>query len=207
MALDPYAVYADLADLKSEIGETGTTNDVLLTRHLADASRVWDRLCEAPDGYFAGEAAGAIRYLDVTDEDSATYRVAIPAAMAITAVAVDETGDRTYDTTWSSSTDYRLYPLDGPPYTEIRVDRTNGRYALPVGDARLKLTGTFGMSATVPAPVQRAVRLLANRYRVRPNTPEALQAGTNNMMAFGKHDPDVLTIMRDGRYRMPEVFA
>lgn len=207
MAYDVGAVYGSLADLKAEIGETTATQDTLLTRCLADASRTWDRLCNQPAGYFAGEPAGTVRYLDVTWGDTKRGALEIPPAQAITAVAADIDGDRVYETTWSASTDYRLYPLDGPPYLELRIDPVNGRYSFPVGDARIKLTGTFGLAADVPADVQRAVRLLANRYRVRANTPEALMAGTNNMMALGKHDPDVMAIMRDGGYRRPELFA
>lgn len=205
MSYDASALYGDLTSFKAEINETGSTNDTRLTQALREASRVWDRLCNVPAGYFAGEASGAIRYLDVPD--TATVSIQIPPAMAITAVATDEDGDRTYEVTWSALLDYRLYPLDGPPYTELRRDTVNGRYAFPVGDARLKLTGTMGSASAVPLPVQRAVRLLANRYRVRPNTPEGIASGNENMMALAAVDPDIKTILMQGRYRQPEIFA
>ena len=158
---------------------------------------MWDRLCRQPAGYFGPTAAGGVKTLDVPKGSGSV--IAIPVAQAITAVATDADGDRVFETTWAA-TDYRLYPLDGPPYRELRVDDAQGRYTLPVGQARLQLTGTWGEESAVPLPVQRAVRLLAGRYRVRPNTPEGITSSGEHMMALGAVDPDILTILREGGY-------
>jgi len=199
------AVYASLAQYKGEIGETSSDNDARHMADLAEASRVIDRLCRVPAGRFAPTAAGVARTFDVSSAQA--MRMSLPPVYSVSAVKTDEDGDRTFETTLAS-TDYRLYPLDGPPYTSIRVDDAQGNYTFPVGQARVQITGQWGEALTVPLPIQRATRLLAGRYRVRPNTPEALMAGTNNMMALGQHDPDVLTILRDGGYiNVSAVFA
>lgn len=199
------AIYASLVHYKAEISETDADNDDLHMVELEEASRVIDRLCRVAAGWFAPVSA-TTRTFDVLTSQAS--RLPIGPLQSVTTLKTDEAGDRTFETTWAT-TDYRLYPLAGPPYTEVRVDDYQGRYLFPAGQARVQIVGTWGDEVgVVPLPIQRATRLLANRYRVRPNTPEALMAGTNNMMALGAHDPDVMTILRDGGYiNVQAVFA
>ncbi len=188
--------YASLTQYKTEIGETTATNDDRHASDLEEASRAFDAICRRPDGWFY--AATATKYFDVPR--GGTRNLWIPPLQSVTSIKTDEGGDSVYETTWAT-TDYRLYPLAGPPYTEVRIHDGTGRYNFPIGDARVQIIGAWGETATgTPLPVQKAVRLLARRYSIRPNTPEALLAGTNNMMALGAHDPDVKTIIERGGY-------
>lgn len=189
-------IYASLGQYAEEIG-ADNDGDAKMREDLLEASRVIDRMSRVDPGFFAAAADATAARFDVAATQ--TRRLVIPPCQSVTSVKLDEDGDRTFEVTLAS-TDYRLYPLSGPPYTEIQVDDYQGRYGFPVGQARVEVTAAWGEGVTVPPPIQRATRLLANRYRVRPNTPEALMAGTNNMMALGAHDPDVLTILRDGGY-------
>ena len=191
------ATYAGLAEYKTEIGETDDDNDARHANDLEEASRVIDALCRRAPGYFA--AVTATRYLDVPA--AVGTRLSVPPLQSVTTLKTDEDGDRTYEVTWSSTLDYRLYPLEGPPYTEVRIDTVNGRYTFPAGDARVQIVGTFGETAGgAPLGIQRATRLLANRYRARPNTPEGISTGGEDMMALGAADPDIIAILRDGGY-------
>lgn len=195
------STYADLEEYKAEIKEESDDFDAVHARDLLEASRVFDRLCGAPVDYFA--AATATKLFDV----DSSAKLWIPPLQTVTTLKTDDDGDGVYEVTWAV-TDYRLYPLAGPPYTEIRVHDTTGRYRFPRGDARAQIVGVWGEVATgAPRPVQKAVRLLANRYRVRPNTPEALLAGTENMMALGEMDPDVKLIIEKGKYMVGGFFA
>ena len=200
------ATYATLADYKVEIGETDAANDVRHATDLEDASRVIDALCRRPAGWFAAVTA-TTRTFDVPAGTGPSLLV--PPLWSITTLKTDEDGDRTFEVTWSAALDYRLYPLDGPPYSEIRIDDVNGRYSWPGGDARVQIVGAWGETeAGAPLPIQRATKLLASRYRSRPNTPEGIAAGGENMMALGAADPDIIAILRDGGYINPAgIFA
>lgn len=187
------ANYLDLDLFKTEIGEGGSSKDDLYTALGLEASRVIDRLCRVPAGYYGPQTF--TKTFD-SDDESVLY---IPPLISVTSLKTDEDGDRTFEVTWDADADFRLYPLDGPPYTRIERDSVNGSYYFPIGSARVQLAGSWGEAATVPEDIERATRFLANRYRVRPNTPEGVKEGGENMMALAAHDPDILTILRDGR--------
>lgn len=186
------ASYHDLTLFKAEIGDDGSAQDSLYTNWAEEASRVVDRICREPDGAFSAQTL--TKTFDVTDANT----LYVPALQSITSLKTDEDGDRTYEITWAS-TDYRLYPLDGPPYNRIERDTVNGDYSFPLGAARVQIVGSWGESATVPPDIQRATHLLMNRYRVRPNTPEGVMEGSENLMRLAAHDADFMGILLDGR--------
>lgn len=104
---------------------------------------------------------------------------------SITTLKTDEGGDRTYEYTWSSSTDYYLSPAnavaDGLPYGEIEVDRVNGRYTFPRGIQRgVEVVGSWGYCATGshPAPIERALLLLIGRIYKRGDAPLGVTGST-----------------------------
>jgi hypothetical protein len=118
----------------------------------------------------------------------------VPSLQSVTTLKTDEDGDGTYEVTWAS-TDYVLYPLDGPPYREIEVNRTLGRYAFPVGQATVQIAGTWGQAATVPPDVERATVLLAHRLVNRAKTPEGIMGSLDQgFVQMRDLDPDVKAI-------------
>lgn len=209
--------YADLGEYKAEIKEESEANDKRHTRDLLEASRVIDRLCGKEDGEFA--SVTATRYFDgPTPDDSArraledlalyeawlltadaTQRLYIDPLLEVTTLKTDEDGDGVFETTWSAD-DYILYPLNTTPKTLIRANPVTGTHSFPVGLRRVELVGSWGESSITPRPIQKATRLLARRYAVRPNTPEGIVSGNEDMMALGAADPDIMTILKAGRY-------
>lgn len=208
--------YADLGEYKAEINETSTANDKRHMRDLLEASRVIDRLCGRDDGEFA--SVTETRYFDGPGSDGggtsaleamawetwwlttpATQRLVIDPLLTLTTLKTDEDGDGVFETTWGTD-DYILYPLNGSPKLAIRVNPVTGDLSFPSGLRRVEIAGSWGDSANAPRPIQKAVRLLARRYSVRPNTPEGIATGNEDMMALGVVDPDIMTILKSGRY-------
>lgn len=193
---DAYAAYLGLED--------GTLSAAQMAE-LLDASRAWDRLCNVPAGHFAAGSTATAR--SFTADDSHELYTSAFCSLTGLVVKIDWDGDRTYETTLSSSTDYYTEPVTGPPFRRIVIDSVNGVYTFPTGQRGVQVTAVWGYSATAPAAVSRAVLMLAKRYGVRPNTPEGIQSNGEHMMRLGESDPDVLAILQDGRYYRPTLMA
>src|SRR5262245_13861998 len=78
---------------------------------------------------------------------------------SVTSLKTDEDGDRTYEVTWSSTTDYYLQPpnaaADGLPFDGVVADPVNGRYTFPTTVYRaVELVGSWGYCATGAHPAQ-----------------------------------------------------
>ena len=72
---------------------------------------------------------------------------------------LDEDGDVEY--TLDSSDDYFLYPANETPKKEIVINKDNAPIGIfPSGNQNIKLTGTFGNSATVPDDISLAATML-----------------------------------------------
>lgn len=88
--------------------------------------------------------------------------------VSLTSLETDQDGDGVYETRWAES-DYVLRPrhaaLDNKPYTFISV-ASGGRYAFPLLEEGVKLTGKFGYPA-VPGEVKQAALLMAARLYKR----------------------------------------
>lgn len=200
------ASYVTTADFKADLAITDSSLDTLIGRLLDDASRALDRWCEVPDGHFAAQSL--TRVFDITAKDAARGEVQLPALLSVTTVKTDDTGDGVYETTWSASTDYVLYPLNTTPKTSLQVNRDRGRYSLPAGQQRLQIVGSWGEAETVPSDIRRAVILQANRWRYRSKSPEGMAGNAEvGFVKLAQLDPDVAMILERGRRRMPEIFA
>lgn len=158
MALgDPYAT---LAELKTRLDITDTTDDTRLTSSVLSASREIDAWCgrqfndagTATARVFA--AAGCT--LAMVDDFSAITGLV---------VATDGNDDGVYETTWVAG-DYELEPLNGVvagmsgwPYWRIRAV---GSRTFPTGRRRavVQVTARWGWTA-VPAPVKEACLMIA----------------------------------------------
>jgi hypothetical protein len=191
------ASYTTKAVVKAEILtdlDDDTSWDDIIDRLIARASRMVDRYCGVQPGAFVQQAQ--TRTMDVLERG----RVFLPERLqSVTSVKTDEDGDGTYEITWAT-TDYRLYPLDGPPYNEIRVNAQMGDYVFPIGQATLQIIGNWGEAgATAPDDIIEATILLVNRLFNRRKTPEGIAGSAEGgFLKMGTMDPDVYAILRDG---------
>lgn len=119
---------------------------------------------------------------------------------AFTSLTLDTDDDGDYETTWTQNTDFRLEPVnaptDGQPWNRLVVKGCN---RFPIGEAAIKLTGTFGWAST-PPEVEQAASLLANRFlkRNREAPFDVLTVIANESVAvahLGSLDKDVKFIL------------
>jgi len=153
--------YTTLAALRGRLRIVGTEDDAILESVITSASRAIDQ--HTGRRFYA---ASDTRYYTAVYP----HRLNLPDdLLTVTTLKTDDDGDRTYENTWSSTTDYYLAPYnaatDGRPYTTIEVDTANGRYAFPSTPRGVQIVGSFGHNATGshPAPVEEACLRLAER--------------------------------------------
>lgn len=202
--------YLDVADFKTDHGIASSADDSAIGRCITDAARTIDRLCGVEDGHFAAQTF--TRYFDVGStregDGNAPGVLYVADLLSVTTLKIDEDGDGVFEVTLTPSTDYLLYPLNETPKIEVRINVATGSYTFPVGQKTVELVGSWGEAAAVPGPIRRATMIQANRYRWRLRAPEGVagnaETGFVNLAAV---DPDVLTILRQGGYMQPVVFA
>lgn len=200
---DATTLYATADEYEAYLGVSSLTT--AQDAELLDACRMWDRLCGVPDGWFVSAGSVHAKTFDVTDE-RIVWVEGIATSTGVV-VRIDEDGDRTFETTLSSSLDYYLEPVEGPPFTSIVIDEVNGRYRFPIGRRRVEVTAKHGHATTAPSPIRRACLLIAKRYSARANTPEGIKEGGEHMMRLAAQDPDVVAILTGGGYRRIGGFA
>jgi hypothetical protein len=187
------ADYTTTAVLKTALGITGSDRDTELGLCVTAASRAIDRLTRRRDGDFAAQTL--TRYFAPERGDL----LRVPPLQSITTLKTDENEDGTFEVTWSVSGSYRdylLWPLNGPPYTKIEVDKANGRYEFPVGQKTVEIAGSWGLAATVPGDIARACIILATRLSNRAKTPEGIMGNTEaGLMRIAQVDPDVMALV------------
>jgi hypothetical protein len=188
--------YCSLADVKGalRIPSQDTVDDALLNIAINAASRQIDG--ETDRVFYS--ASGARTYvpessvLVVTDD--------------IQTVTKLETSSGDGFTVEIPATDFQLEPLNGvaggipQPFTRIRA---TGAFLFPVfsqrsvnlDEATVRVTGTFGWSAT-PAAIRQACMLLSIRIFKRLDSPLAV-AGFGDLGAIrvGRSDPDVMAMI------------
>ena len=116
--------------------------------------------------------------------------------ISVTTLQTDEDGDRTYEITWAT-TDYDLLPdnaaLTLEPYTLI-CTAPDGRYSFPAGIRKgVKIAGSFGYAALIPAQVREACLIQAVRLFKRKDAPFGVagNAELGELRVISKLDPDV----------------
>lgn len=144
-------VYATVDDmiLRMDASTSTTYNDAEragMLGCLQAASRAVDGVCRRS---FGQSSSGTIRYFTPVD----VLRLRVPDLVSVSALATDDDGDLTYETSWAA-TDYMLFPIDASeqeevqrPYTEIRVSFATGSTGntFPVGYQKsVKVTGVWG---------------------------------------------------------------
>jgi len=186
--LSPAAsLYATVEDLKQSLGITDSSDDTMLDAILAAVSRQIDQYTNR-------------RFYATTETRFYTARrvsdVIIDDCLSITTLATDADGDRVYEKTWSA-TDFDLYPYNATPYTRVEAT-VNGAYLFPVNIAKgVKIIGSFGYSATVPEPVNRACLIQAARLYKRKDALFGVMgsAEMGQLLVIPKMDPDVKLLL------------
>jgi len=150
--------YATLAEFKSAIGITDSTDDTPLQSVLDATDALIDNYVDRKQGF---GTATETRYYNA---DNYQY-VLVDDLVSVTTLTTDDNADGTYPTTWVAGTDYNLAPgnaaLDGWPYTELDVSVTYPKN-FPKGVYRgVKVTGVFGWP-TVPNAVKQAAIIQAS---------------------------------------------
>lgn len=150
--------YATLAEFKSSIGITDTTDDTPLQSCLDAADQLINNYVDTKVGF--GQTASQTRYYTADRFDF----VLTDPIVSVSQLATDINGDGTYSQVWTSN-DYILAPrnaaLDSRPYTEIDTSPfSNADYNFPVGYLEVKVTGVFGWPS-VPAAVKQAALIQA----------------------------------------------
>jgi hypothetical protein len=183
------ALYASLLELKQQLAITDAANDVDLERALESASR-W---IEGYTGRVFSLATAQTRYY----YPDGTERVQVADLVAVTSIAVDSSGDRTYATTLTAN-DYELWPLDGPPYQEVRIWPLSTAYSFSPG-RRVRIVGSFGcvVDGAAPVAVKQACLILAGRYYVRKDAPFGVLSAVDlgQFERISKEDPDVVSLL------------
>ena len=150
--------YATLAEFKSSIGITDSTDDTPLQSVLDAADQLINNYVDTKVGF--GVTSSQTRYYTASRWDF----VLTDPIVTVTTLATDINGDGTYSQAWTSN-DYVLAPrnaaLDSRPYTEIDVSPfSGGTLNFPTGYLEVKVTGTFGWPS-VPAAVKQAALIQA----------------------------------------------
>lgn len=181
------SLYATVEDLKQSLGITDSTDDTMLDAILAAVSRQIDQYTNR-------------RFYATTETRFYTARrvsdVIIDDCLSITTLATDADGDRVYEKTWSA-TDFDLYPYNATPYTRVEAT-VKGAYLFPANVAKgVKIIGSFGYSATVPEPVNRACLIQAARLYKRKDALFGVMgsAEMGQLLVIPKMDPDVKLLL------------
>jgi hypothetical protein len=144
--------YATLAQFKAAVGITDTTDDSALQAVLDATDTLIDLYCDRKTGF---GTASETRYYTAEDYEYCLTDDLV----SITTLQTDDDANGTYETTWTSGTDYVLAPrnaaLDGFPYTEIDTSVTWPRNFPKDVYLGVKVVGVFGFPS-VPAAVTQA---------------------------------------------------
>ncbi|NBS93333.1 MAG: hypothetical protein EBT27_06340 [Betaproteobacteria bacterium] len=144
--------YALLSEFKAAVNITDSTDDSALQSVLDATDTLIDLYCDRKTGF---GTATETRYYTAEN-----YQYCLTDDLvSITTLQTDDDANGTYETTWTSGTDYVLAPrnaaLDGFPYTEIDTSVTWPRNFPKDVYLGVKVVGVFGFPS-VPAAVKQA---------------------------------------------------
>jgi len=195
--------YCTLAEVKAALRITDSIDDTLLETAVESASRLVDGF--AGRNFYANGTAVRL----FTPEDRIICE--IDDLISLTSLVVSADLDAVFDQTWAA-TDYQLEPLNGRadgltgwPATRIRAV---GAYIFGtnIGEASVKVTGTWGWSAA-PVAVKQATIIQASRIFKRLDSPlGVLSAPDLGYIRVGTRlDPDVQQLVEP--YRLARFLA
>ncbi len=154
-----FEVRRELAGGSGEVA-IGEEHDAALWDIVVEVSRLIDEYKQVPEGAYLATASET-RYLD---GDGSRFLWLEWPAVSVSLVEVEET-----DGTWTEwgADDWWSWPYSGPgPIDRLDVsDRSSGSKSVwDEGRKRVRVTGVWGVSATVPALVARACKTQAARW-------------------------------------------
>lgn len=158
--------YVSSHDVRRELS-TSTGKSSLSARHghsiwemAEDASRLIDRLRRLPSGAYAAVDAQTL-YFD--GKGDVILWLPLP-LLSITNLYVEET-DGSY-TEWTEDTDFFAWPYNEAPILRLDVNRKTGttKSTWRNGPKRVKINGVFGVSASPPEEIRRAVLIQCARW-------------------------------------------
>ena len=185
--------YCTLAELKSALRITDSTDDTLLESAIESASR---RIDGYTGRFFYQTASTAIpmypydEYLLVFPNDVATTTITIK---------IDSEANGTYATTLTQGTDYVLQPRNVPiysrPYESARMvgGATFPLFTLPSFET-VQVTTVWGW-ASIPDDVNQACILLAMRQFARLNAALGVVGFADMAITVRAVDPDVRDLL------------
>ena len=143
--------YATLAQFKAAVGITDSTDDAALQNVLDATDTLIDLHCDRKTGF---GTATETRYYTAEDYQY----VLTDDLVSVTTLQTDDDAYGTYETTWTSGTDFVLAPvnsaLDGFPYTEIDTSVSWPRNFPKDVYRGVKVVGVFGFPSVPAAVVQ-----------------------------------------------------
>lgn len=128
--------------------------------------------------------------------------------LSVTTLKTDADGDRTYETTWSSATDYYLWPdnaaLDGRPYEVVKADLVAGRYTFPLIERGVQLVGSFGYcaSGSHPPAIEEACLRLSERLYTLSTAPLGVAGTPETGVIRIASDRDLMDLLWPYRRRL-----
>jgi len=148
----------------------------------------------AESRYYDGDGTDTLLIDDVTSVSQVDI---------IDAQAVDDV-----EYTLDQTDDYWLYPLNKTTFDRIKLNSTGSRGIFPIGHHRVKVTGVFAFSATVPADIEWvATSMVAELYKMHDDSTRVISSETlgEYSVTFEKltEKPSYLNILKF--YRTPNV--
>jgi hypothetical protein len=187
--------YITTAELKDTLEIASTFADPDIQRAITSASRAIDQTLNRS---FATGPAGEQRFYTAILDGQL---VLTDDLVSVSALATDDTGDRTYSTAWQPA-DYELGPPNaaatGAPFTNIRPS-TKGNHpdAFPTTYDSVRVTGVFGWP-TAPEQVKEATTIIATRLLLRSRQAPfgVVTAGVDGAaVRISRFDPDVALLL------------
>jgi len=119
----------------------------------------------AESRYYDGDGTDTLIIDDVTS---------VTQVDIIDAQAVDDV-----EYTLDNTNDYWLYPLNKTTFDRIKLNPSGARGIFPIGHHRIKVTGVFAYSATVPADIEWvATSMVAELYKMKDDSTRVISSET-----------------------------
>lgn len=180
-------LYVQVEEMKAALELSDTSfADEDISRSLNAACRAIDLLTDR----FFYKTSSQTRYFE---QDWRLDWVGITDLVTLTSVAVDTSGDGTFDTTWTQDTDFYLEPynaaLENKPYDKLRLISGAGR-SFPIHRRSIEVVGVFGWPA-IPANVSQYALILANKLLMRTReAPFGVIMTVDLAARIARNDPD-----------------
>lgn len=192
--------YLTLVELKAYLGLDDTNDDAELAIAITAASRAIDRWCNRQFGKTAG--AETRYYPAWFDNETGRWTVDVDdLAVTPTVTLVDTTGNGVAD---QDITAFDMGPTNalanGKVHTRITIKPASAVKPAGTGRPEVKVTATpFGWPA-FPVSVTYAMRVQANRFHNRRNSPYGVAGSPSDgseMRLLARLDPDVAVSLSD----------